>query len=156
MESTMLQLLWAFVGGVFGILLPPLWEFVASRRGELTGTWRQIIPPFEGEPEKLANVKLRQVGDRLKGTTHRTAPRLEFEQEWKVEARMKRGFAFGMYWPKDTARLPGSYGTLQFKIVDENRLEGFYVRVRMEPEAGNNQTRFRECLKTIPIQWERR
>jgi len=147
------QFLWAAVGAVLGILLKPLWDFAASRHGEFTGVWQQIIPPFEGEPEKLATVKVRHVSDRLIATTHRTAPKLAFAQNWKVEARIKRGLVFGIYWPEDTSKLPGSYGTLQFKIRDENRFEGFYVRVR--PDGGDDIMEFRESLKTIPLRWER-
>ncbi|HVR95991.1 MAG TPA: hypothetical protein VMW27_05215 [Thermoanaerobaculia bacterium] len=147
------QLFWALVGAVLGILLKPLWDFVASRRGELTGEWKQIIPPFDGEPEKIATVKVRHVGDRIYGRTERTSPKLEFDQIWKVEGRVKRGLMFGIYWPEDTARLPGSYGTLQFKILHENVFEGFYVRVR--PTPGTELNEFRESLKTIPIRWER-
>lgn len=147
------QFIWALVGAVLGILLKPLWDFLASMRGEFTGEWKQIIPPFDGEPEKIAIVKVRHVGDRIYGRTERTSPKLEFIQRWKVEARIKRGLVFGMYWPEDTAKLPGSYGTLQFKILHENVFEGFYVRVRPTPGAGLNE--FRESLKTIPIRWER-
>jgi hypothetical protein len=147
------QLLWAVVGAVVGILLKPVWDFVASRRGEYTGVWTQTIPAFEGEPEKIATVKIWHVGDRLYGRTERTAPKLQFVQRWKVEARLKRSLAFGMYWPEDSSKLPGSYGTLQFKILHENLLVGFYVRVR--PREGGEPSAFQENLRLIPIRWER-
>jgi hypothetical protein len=147
------QLLWATVGAVLGILLKPLWDYLASRRGEFTGEWLQVIPPFEGEPEKLATVKIKHVGTRIYGVTERTKPKEAFLQRWKVEGRVQRGLVYGMYWPEDYSKLPGSYGTLQFKIRDENYFEGFYVRVRSGTGADLNE--FRDSLKTIPIRWER-
>jgi hypothetical protein len=147
------QFVWALVGALLGIVLKPIWDLLASRRGEFTGEWTQTIPAFEGEPEKIAIVKIRHSGDRLYGRTERTVPRLEFVQRWKVDARIKRGLVFGIYWPEDSSKLPGSYGTLQFKIQHENKFEGFYVRVRSNEGQGLNE--FRENLKTIPIRWER-
>jgi hypothetical protein len=135
--------------------MKPLWDYIASRRGEFTGEWTQVIDAFDGEPEKIATVKVRHVGDRIYGTTERTKPKLEYAQRWKVDGRIKRGLLFGIYWPEDTSRLPGSYGTLQFKIRHENMFEGFYVRAQSESTVGGNPNEFKESLRTIPIRWER-
>lgn len=148
---------WGVVGSVLGSLgtvwYLALGNYLKSRRGEFTGEWKQTIPAFDGEPEKIAIVKCRHIGDRLYGTTERISPRTEFVQRWEVEARIKRGLVFGIYWPEDSSKLPGSYGTLQFKIVDETLFEGFYVRAR--PAQLAERASFVETLRTIPLRWER-
>ena len=147
------QAWWALFGALIGVVMKPLSDYVRSRNGEFSGRWKQITPPHEGEPEKIAIVQVRHVGDTLYARTERITPKLAFLQRWKVEARVKRGLVFGMYWPEDSAKLPGSYGTLQFKIRDENLFDGFYVRARNAPVTDVNQ--YSESLKTIPLRWER-
>jgi len=148
---------WGIIGSVIGSL-GTVWyislnTYLQARKGEFTGDWKQVIPAYEDEPEKIAVVKCKQVGDRLFGHTERVSPKTQFTQRWEVEARIKRGLIFGIYWPEDSAKLPGSYGTLQFKIVDETLFDGFYVRARSIHTTG--QAEFAEKLKTIPIRWER-
>ncbi len=147
------QFFWALVGALLGLALKPAWDYAVSRRGEFTGEWTQVIPAFGAEPEKLATVKVQHVGDRLYGITERTSPKQAYRQRWKVEARVKRGLIFGIYWPEDSSRLPGSYGTLQFKIRHENAFDGFYVRA--QAENGTTTHEWRESLNTIPLRWER-
>lgn len=129
-------------------------DYLRARRGEFTGEWEQIIPAFEGEPEKRATVRIRHIGDKIHAVTRRTSPVADFVQRWDVEGRVKRGLMFGIYWPQDSSKLPGSYGTLQFKVVSEVLLEGFYVRAREERTDG--AVTFAERLKSIPIRWERK
>jgi len=129
-------------------------DYLRARRGEFTGEWEQIIPAFEDEPEKRATVRIRHIGDKIHAVTRRISPPADFVQRWNVEGRVKRGLMFGIYWPQDSSKLPGSYGTLQFKVVSEVLLEGFYVRAREERSDGT--ATFAECLKTIPLRWERR
>ncbi len=153
LTTTMEQAFWASFGAVLGILLKPLWDYIASRRGEFTGEWVQTIEPFDGEPQKIATVRVKHVGDRLYAVTERVSPAQEFVQRWRVEGRIKRGLVFGIYWPEDPSKLPGSYGTLQFKIRHENAFDGFYVRAQASTGCVANE--FRERLKTIPLRWER-
>lgn len=156
MDSAGWGIFWGIIGSVIGSL-GTVWyisfkTYLETRRGEFTAEWKQFIPPYEGEPEKIAIVKCRHVGDKLFGQTERIFPKGPYVQRWEVEARIKRGLIFGIYWPEDSSKLPGSYGTLQFKIVDENLFDGFYVRARpSQKEHGE----FVETLKTIPIRWER-
>jgi hypothetical protein len=157
MDTATSGIFWGIVGSVIGSLAT-VWyisirRFLEARKGEFTGEWKQIIPPYDGEPEKIAVVKCKHIGDKLYGQTERISPKAQFVQRWQVEARIKRGLIFGIYWPEDSAKLPGSYGTLQFKILDENLFDGFYVRVRSTQK--DEQGAFKETLNTIPIKWER-
>lgn len=144
----------ALVGALLTVVFTWLTHLVQSWRGEFTGKWTQIIPPHAGEPEKIAIVTCRHRGDRIYAKTLRTLPTADFPQRWHVEGRIKRGLMFGIYWPETASRLPGSYGTLQFKIVNENLFAGFYVRARVS-EAPDACMEFEETLNTIPIRWER-
>jgi hypothetical protein len=140
-------------GAVFTFLLKLSWDYLRSSKGEYTGTWQQTIPPYNNEPEKIAIVKIKHIGDKLICSTLRTSPKLNYRQEWKVEARAKRNLIFGIYWPIDGSKLPGSYGTLQFHIVNENLFDGFYVRAHAQPI--NKDGQYVDKLSTIPLRWER-
>jgi len=147
------------VGTIVGALATVVFGWavkaVQSWRGDFTGKWTQIIPAFDGEPEKIAIVDCKHRGDRLYATTLRTQPDLGFPQRWKVEARISsRGLIYGIYWPENMSQNPGSYGSLQFKVVTDNLFAGFYVRARVV-EDPNVSNEFQEKLKTIPIRWER-
>jgi len=157
MGNTTWSIFWWVLGSVIGSL-GTVWyielrTYLQARRGEFTGDWKQIIPAFEDEPEKIAIVRCKHVGDRIVARTERVLPESPVVQRWEVEGRIKRGLIFGIYWPEDSSKLPGSYGTLQFKIVDENLFDGFYVRARSAQTTDKGE--FIEKLKTIPIRWER-
>lgn len=142
------------LGAATTFILKIVWDYFRSSKGEYTGTWQQIIPPYQNEPEKIAIVKIKQLGDKLICKTVRTVPKLEFKQEWRFECRIKRNLIFGIYWPKDGSRIPGSYGTLQFHIVNDNLFEGFYVRAQHNSSL-NAERQFVDKLNTIPLKWER-
>jgi len=157
MDMTTLQN--TVVGSIVGALATVLFGWIRNelqaRRGEYTGEWTQIIPAWEGEPQKIAIVTCKHRGDRLYATTVRTEPPADYPQRWKVEARHKRGLVYGIYWPEDASKLPGSYGTLQFKVVNDNLFAGFYVRAHSAEGGDPGQSEFSEKLKSIPIRWER-
>jgi hypothetical protein len=141
------------LGALLAFAFKTIWKYFQSSKGEFTGTWKQTIPPYQSEPEKIATVKVKHIGDKIICTTLRTSPKLQFDQAWKVEGRIKRGLIFGIYWPKDSSKLPGSYGTLQFHIIDENLFDGYYVRANAQKVNASGQ--FVEKLNFIPIKWER-
>src|SRR5262249_51528904 len=115
-KAFLLNSFFTVMGSLLTVLFVWARDYIRSRSGEYTGTWLQTIPATNSEPEKIAVVTCRHVGDRIVATTLRTKPKLKYEQKWKVELRVKRGLVFGTYWPIDASKLPGSYGTLQFKV----------------------------------------
>lgn len=144
-------------GGVIGVICSGIWSiikgFFAGRKGELSGSWHQIIPRQDNEPEKLDLVRCKHTNSRVYGTITRLNPSNQVEKEWEFEAKLRNDLFFGVFWPKDSSINPGSYGTLQLQIINVNSLKGFYVKHLKVAAETKNQVNAE--LKPIQFEWEK-
>jgi hypothetical protein len=139
----------SLLGGVVGFLLKEIIAYVKGRKGPLTGVWEQTIS--EGTITKRDYVKCRQIGDNLKGKIERKEPIDQVSKKWKFQAQIRGSMLFGIFWATDLKRNPGSYGTLQLHMMNQSKLEGFYVKTTTTLEGSKIIVQ----LKKIPFSWQR-
>lgn len=140
------------LGFVVSRTLP--WFYRKIRRGNLSGTWYQVIPSWEGEPEKLDLVECVHYRDTITGKIRRLKPENQRYKSWEFTTKIRRNLIFGIFLSDDVRKNPGSYGTLQLNMLNENHLQGFYVRLTVSPLSPNEAT-FTDELRRIPFQWKR-
>jgi len=145
--------LWGIGGGIIGVFVGLLaqeaFKYLRSRRGILTGTWSQIIEPQKGEPFKRDLVRCHHIGSDLRGTIERIEP--NDQKRWMFQGKRIGNLVFVTFWRSNQLRNPGSYGTIQLNVINENDLRGFYVKLIVT--AG--QKNFSGELQDFLLQWKR-
>ena len=143
----------AFLLGFLICRISP-WIYTKVLKGNLSGTWYQKIPSWGNEPEKLDLVECVHHGDTMSGKIRRLKPEDQRYKSWEFAMKVRRSLIFGIFLSDDLRKNPGSYGTLQLNMLDENHLQGFYVRLAVFSSSPSEPT-FTDELRQIPFHWER-
>jgi hypothetical protein len=149
------EFVWGIVGGIIGVFIGVLaqqaFQYIRSRRGILTGSWSQIIDAQKGEPFKRDLVRCRHSGSELRGTIERIEPKDQSYKRWTFRGKNIGNLVFVTFWTGDQVKNPGSYGTIQLNVINENDLRGFYVKLIVTP----SQKQFSGVLQDFSLQWKR-
>ncbi len=152
----LISLLFFLVGFLLALVLPLGKKYIQrlTNRGNLSGTWYQLIPPSGNEPKKMDLIECIHEGDTLTGKIKRLEPQDQRFKSWEFTIKVRQNFAFGFFWADNVRVNPGSYGTLQLNMLNETHLQGFYVKLIAAPML-QEDTRFSEELHRTPLQWKR-
>jgi hypothetical protein len=122
-----------------------------ARPGVLTGEWKQHIPTEHGEPEKVDQVTCKHIGKNLSGHIKRIQPPDQTSKEWYFSGQIRGPLVFMTFWATDAATNPGSYGTIQLNMIDDNTFKGFYVKLIVTTK----NERFTGQLRQCHLEWKR-
>lgn len=134
----------AIVGAIFGSILQSIVtaysRFRRSRKGEWHGKWYEVLPPFQGLPERWDEIEIRQDGNRLSGTARRISPLRETKRKWVFEGYVSGSRMIGFFYLTDQKIDPASYVTVIMARDSHARHEavwrGFYTRPEfLSPDA---------------------
>ena len=149
------DIFWGLVGSLVGaiatILARELFLYIKSRRGVYSGKWIQIIYDEDGNEIKRDEVIAKHIGNTLRGTVRRVFPENQAHKRWRFEGQIRGRLFFGIFWSTNVVRNPNSYGTLQLNIVNENEMDGFYVKLVTNAEGFV----FTQRLKQVKLKWKR-
>jgi hypothetical protein len=100
-------------GGVVAMTLEYLVAFVLrwweSRQGEWHGTWYEVLPSYQGLPERWDKVRITQRGNRLTGSAKRITPLDEKKRRWGFEGYVAGDKMIGFFYLKNRKIDPSSY-----------------------------------------------
>jgi hypothetical protein len=148
-----------FLGGViamilqyFVVLLARWWE---SRKGEWHGTWYEIIPSYQGLPERWDKVHFIQRGNLISGSAQRFVPAEEKERHWQYEGYVSGDRMIGFYYIKDQKIDPASYGPVIMARDPRSRHEAVWRGVYVRPQFTSDGEIFDGNIQFGEMWWQR-
>lgn len=131
--TIILTIVGALLGATFSLLLPPVIERVRSKGGELTGEWRQSIPPSQHKSyPRVDRVIIHQNGQRFKAICSREQPAQERDHRWYMRGFLSGNEAVVVFWPFKSNPDGSSFGTMVLHRVPDPQggqcWDGSYVR----------------------------
>ena len=151
MTEILFGIVGSLIGALFVLAIQELITIARSRKGVFTGKWDQLIKAQHDEPEKHDLVLCKHVGETIRGTIRRKNPTDQEFKSWMFQGQVRGSLVFVTFWAKDSAKNPGSYGTIQLHIIDEKHLKGFYVKLKVTAA----QDKFTGELQKIQLDWQR-
>lgn len=127
-------------GGVIGALLSGVLQYFVMRaydyweslKGEWHGTWYEVLPSYQGLPERWDLLSLTQRGNRVRGTAKRIVPVDEKKRRWKFEGYASGNKLIGFFYLTNLKIDPSSYIPVVMLRDRHSRHEcvwrGFYLR----------------------------
>lgn len=150
----------SFLSVLLGALLRALWLKTSgamggwyAKRGEIRGTWYAILGAYEGSPERIDKMTVRQRGQRLSGQIRRMRPAGN-QQSWKFVGYIHGNAVVVVFYTTSPKEDPTSYGAINVHRDPSKPglvYRGYYTRPDFEPyEAfvGGG-------LRRRPIVWQR-
>ena len=93
-----MEIFWGVVGSLIGALLAIVVQeaikVYRSKRGYLTGAWRQVITGTDGFPDRFDLVDLKSIGNSMTGTISRVQPKEQNFKKWKFVGELRGSFVF--------------------------------------------------------------
>lgn len=150
-------ILLALAGAVAGVVIAPLGEPIRSALsrsgGELSGKWKQVIPPSSSKPyQRVDEVRVGQRGARLVALCRRIEPFEERDRSWHMRGYLSGNETVIVFWPKRGNPDGTSFGTIvlhRSSDQPEASWSGYYAR----PALG--QTTSKTNSPQLPLVWER-
>ncbi len=139
MEEFVIRIIIGALGAIAAVIVTRMWKDWQYKRGELTGTWEQIIYDKDHNITKkdIVNLKHNHFTKKIEGKIKREIPKDHCRKEWIFQGIIRGNMLFMIFWSSDVSVNPGSYGTIQLNEVHEGKLTGFYIRPNAEGIDGD-------------------
>ena len=130
------------VGGTVGMLLQYVVikfnQYLGSKSKVMHGTWYEVLPKFQGLPERVDKIKLWQEGNLIHGKAWRISPENESKRKWLFSGFISGNKLIGFFYILDNTIDPSSYipivMTRDIHVRHESVWRGIYYRPEFESD----------------------
>lgn len=153
-DDTVEKVIAGLIGAVVIIVIERLWALIVENNSPFSGKWRASIFDETGSLTKTDKWRIRQRGDILKGEIERIHPmptRKAPQKKWVFNGRLRGKDFFAIYYAKTQSN--PSYGALHLRQVEEDKFEGFYLKLQQNSSPGSET--FTENLNKVRIALEK-
>jgi hypothetical protein len=156
-------LLGAGISAAFAIAIGGVWVrgtgvvggWFLERRGEIRGTWYEILAPCDDKPERIDIVKLHQRGQRIHGHIERLRPeKTGSNAKWRFAGYVHGNVVVCVFFTTTPKNDPSSYGVINMHrdpAHPDALYRGYYTR----PDFAPYEEFVGEGISRRPISWQR-
>lgn len=157
----MLGLSWPelIAGGIVAMALENLVIFIhawwESRQSEWHGVWYEVLPSFQGLPERWDIVRIKQHGHRLTGRAKRVTPLDERKRKWGFEGYVSGDRMIGFFYLKNRKIDPSSFTPVIMARDVHSRHEAIWRGIYYRPQYASENDIFSGEIESGSMWWQR-
>lgn len=147
------------IGAIIGIMLQyiviKIERWLSSKSKPMHGTWYEVLPSFQGLPERIDKISLTQKGNLVNGKAYRIYPKEEKQRKWKFHGYVNGNKLIGFFYILDTGIDPSSYIPIIMVRDKQSRHEAIWKGIYYRPEFEDEQQIIDGNLDTGAMWWQR-
>jgi hypothetical protein len=149
----------AIVSGIIGMILQQIVikfnKYLDSESKPMHGDWYEILPAYQGLPERIDLIILRQYGNIVTGKAKRISPKQENKRKWYFYGYVSGNRLIGFFYILNKGIDPSSYIPIILARDIHSRHEAIWRGVYYRPEYESDESIINGTMETGSMWWQK-